>query len=84
MLAYFSVVSDGRTLRGVGHIPDGDNHELRGAGQIPDNSSKYPCLFLMHGLTRRSGERISTLKHGRIFSEHLHSLCVQMFFLYLL
>ncbi len=37
MLAYFSVVSDGRTLRGVGHIPDGDNHELRGAGQIPDN-----------------------------------------------
>lgn len=51
MLAYFSVVSDGRTLRGVGHIPDGDNHELRGAGQIPDNSSKYPCLILMHGLT---------------------------------
>ena len=58
MLAYFSVVSDGRTLRGVGHIPDGDNHELRGAGQIPDNSSKYPCLVLMHGLTGNRNERM--------------------------
>ncbi len=40
MLAYFSVVSDGRTLRGVGHIPDGDNHELRGAGHVSQYFAK--------------------------------------------
>lgn len=72
MLAYFSVVSDGRKLRGVGHIPGGDNcapggvenvpeednNALCGGGLIPENCAKYPCLILMHGLTGNRNERM--------------------------